>query len=209
MVKKLNLNLIRNKFKNEGIFIFTPFSLQKYFDVSSNTASLFLSRNVKKKNIIKLKNGFYSFAGDYINEMFIANKIYEPSYVSLEYALSFYNIIPETVYSITSVTTRTTREFAVNNIAYSYLHIKKTAFIGYVKKYFDGQEALIAEPEKALADWLYFLSLGKKGTNDRLELKNINKKTLIEYIKLFNRKNLIVLMEKIYDENGRNPKIIY
>ncbi len=209
MVKKLNLNLIRNKFKTNGIFVFTPFSLQKYFDVSSNAASLFLSRNVKKKNIIKLKNGFYSFAGDYINEMLIANKIYEPSYVSLEYALSFYNIIPETVYSITSVTTKTTREFNINNIAYSYLHIKKTAFTGYVKKYFDEQVALIAEPEKALADWIYFLSLGKKGLNDRLELKNINKKKLIGYCNLFQRKNLIKLIEKIYDEVGRNSKIIY
>jgi len=209
MVKKLNLNLIRNNFKNKGIFTFSPFSLQKYFDVSLNTANLFLCRNVKKKNIIKLRNNLYSFAGEYINEMHIANKIYEPSYVSLEYALSFYNIIPETIYSVTSVTTKTTREFIANNITYSFLHIKKPAFTGYIKKHINGQMALIAEPEKALADWLYFLSLGKKGINDRLELKNINKKILIKYSKLFNRKNLIKLIEKVYDENRRNSKIIY
>lgn len=209
MVKKLNLNLMRNNFKDKGIFIFSPFSLQKYFNVSLNTANLFLSRNVKKKNIIKFKNGLYSFVGEYINEAHIANKIYEPSYVSLEYALSFYNIIPETVYSVTSVTSKATREFIINNVSYSYSKIKKSAFTGYIKKYFDGQMALIAEPEKALADWLYFLSLGKKGMNDRLELKNINKKILIKYSKLFNRKNLIKLIEKVYDENRRNSKIIY
>ena len=209
MVKKLKLNLIRNKFKDEGIFIFTPFSLQKYFDVALNTANLFLTRNVKQKNIIKLKNGLYSFAGEYINQEFIANKIYEPSYVSLEYAMMYYNIIPETVYSVTSVTTKTTREFIVNNIVYPYLHIKKSAFTGYIKKYFDGQMSLIAEAEKALADWLYFVSIGKKSMNDRLDLTNINKKKLIKYCHLFERKNLIKLIEKVYDEDRRNPKIIY
>ncbi|OQX70984.1 hypothetical protein B6D52_02980 [Candidatus Parcubacteria bacterium 4484_255] len=209
MVKKLKLNLIRNKFKDEGIFIFTPFSLQKHFNVALNTANLFLTRNVKQKNIIKLKNGLYSFVGEYINEAFIANKIYEPSYVSMEYALMYYHIIPETVYYVTSVTTKTTREFVINNVAYSYSRIKKSAFTGYIKKYFDGQMALIAEPEKALADWLYFVSIGKKSMNDRLDLGNINQKKLIKYCKLFKRKNLIKLIEKTYDEDRRNPKIIY
>jgi len=200
MVKKLNLNLIRNNFKDKGIFVFSPFSLQKYFDVSSNAASLFLSRNVKKKNIVKLKNCFYSFAGDYVNEMFIANKIYEPSYISLEYALSFYNIIPETVYSVTSVTTKATREFAINNISYVYGKIKKSAFTGYVKKDFNGQMTLIAEPEKALADWLYFVSLGKKELNERLNFSALNKRKVMDFAKLYNRPGLIKIIKEIMNK---------
>ena len=178
MVKKLSLNSIRNKFKEEGIYIFTPFDLQKFFNVSANTASLFLTRNVKNNNLFKIRSGMYAFHGDYLGSFLIANKVYMPSYISFEYALAFYSVIPEVVYAVTSATTRITREFDVNNIIYSYQHIKKRAFIGYIKKDFNGQTSLIAEPEKALADYLYFVCLGKKWLNDRLDLSNINKEKL-------------------------------
>jgi len=209
MIKKLKSNLIRNKLKEQGLFVFAPFDLQKYFGVTANTVSLFLTRNTKNNNIIKLRRGFYVFKGEYVNEFLIANQVYKPSYVSFEYALMFYGIIPETVYAITSVTTKITREFIIKNISYDYHHIKKQAFTGYVKKYFDGQMALIAEPEKALADYLYFVSLGKKELNDRLNLKPINKKKLIYYAKLFKRKNLLNLVNQIYDDQRRNRKIIH
>lgn len=209
MVKKLKLNLIRNKFKDEGIFTFTPFDLQKYFNVKANTASLFLTRNTGKGHIIKLKRGLYVFKGEQANEFLLANKIYSPSYVSFEYALMFYGIIPETVYGITSATTKTTREFIVKNNHYEYYRIKKQAFTGYIKKYFDGQMALVAEPEKALADYLYFAALGKKVVSERLDLKLINRQKLIKYGKLFDRTNLMALINKIYDDDRRDRKIIH
>lgn len=209
MVKKLKLNLIRNKFREDGIYVFSPFDLQKYFKVSQNTANLFTNRNIKQGNILKLKKGLYMFAGEYVNEMLIANRVYEPSYVSFEYALMFYSIIPETVYTITSATTRLTREFVINDISYSYHHIKRGAFTGYIKKDFQRQEAFIAEPEKALADYLYFVAIGQKVLNDRLELREINKEKLIRYAKLFKRKNLIKLINQIYAKTRRNREIIY
>ena len=195
MVKKLKLNLIRNKFREDGIYVFGPFDLQKYFKVSQNTANLFINRNVKQGNILKLRRGLYMFAGEYVSEMLIANRVYEPSYVSFEYALMFYSIIPETVYTITSATTRLTREFVINNINYSYHRIKREAFI--------------AEPEKALADYLYFVAIGQKVLNERLELKEINKKKLIKYAKLFGRRGLLKLINQIYAKNRRNREIIY
>jgi len=209
MVKKLKLNLIRNKFREDGIYVFGPFDLQKYFKVSQNTANLFINRNVKQGNILKLRRGLYMFAGEYVSEMLIANRVYEPSYVSFEYALMFYSIIPETVYTITSATTRLTREFVINNINYSYHRIKREAFTGYIKKDFQGQEAFIAEPEKALADYLYFVAIGQKVLNERLELKEINKKKLIKYAKLFGRRGLLKLINQIYAKNRRNREIIY
>lgn len=209
MVKKLKLNLIRNKFREDGIYIFTPFDLEKYFKVSQNTANLFINRNIKQRNILKLRKGLYMFAGEYVSEMLIANRVYQPSYVSFEYALMFYSIIPETVYTITSATTRLTREFVINNISYCYHRIKRGAFTGYIKKDFQGQEAFIAEPEKALADYLYFVSIGQKVLNERLELREIDKEKLIKYAKLFKRKNLIKLITQIYASVRRNREIIY
>ena len=209
MVKKLKLNLIRNKFKKEGFYIFSPFDLQKYFDVSKNTASLFLTRNVKKNNIIKLRRGLYIFFGEYVNEMLIANKVYQPSYISFEYALMFYNIIPETVYPITSATTKITREFIIENITYSYYRIKKQAFVGYKKEDFNGQSFLIAEPEKAFIDYLYFVDLGKKALYSRIDVSNLSKDKLVKYAKLFKRKSLLNLTNKIYDKARGHKKIIY
>ena len=208
MVKKLSLNSIRNKFKEEGIYIFTPFDLQKFFNVSANTASLFLTRNVKNNNLFKIRSGMYAFHGDYLGSFLIANKVYMPSYISFEYALAFYSVIPEVVYAVTSATTRITREFDVNNIIYSYQHIKKRAFIGYIKKDFNGQTSLIAEPEKALADYFYFVDLKKISLNDRLELKGIKKNKLLSFMRLFKRRSLLKLVEQIYAEQ-RKPRKIY
>lgn len=201
MVKKLRLNIIRNLFKKEGLFVFSPFDLQKYFNVSANTASLFLSRNVKRGNIVKLKRKLYAFDGEHVNELLLANKIYEPSYISFEYALMFYSIIPETVYTITSATTRITREFEVKNIGFFYHHIKKQSFTGYVKKYFNGQMAFLAEPEKALSDYLYFVVLGRKVLNERLDLQKIQKSKVMRYAHLFGKDALMALIEKIYAQS--------
>ena len=74
---------------------------------------------------------------------------------------------------------------------------------------FQGQEAFIAEPEKALADYLYFVAIGQKVLNERLELKEINKKKLIKYAKLFGRRGLLKLINQIYAKNRRNREIIY
>lgn len=209
MVKKLKLNLIRNKLKEEGLYIFSPFDLQKYFDVSQNTASLFLTRNVKKGNISKLRRGLYMFFGEYVNEMLIANQVYQPSYVSFNYALMFYNIIPETVYPITSATTKITRKFIIENITYSYSRIKKQAFVGYKKETFNGQPVLIAEPEKAFIDHLYFVDLGKETLHGRIDVSALSKDKLLKYARLFKRKSLLDLTNKTYDQARRSKKIIY
>lgn len=208
MVKKLKLNLIRLKFKEEEIFLFRSFDLQKFFNVKPNTANVFLNRNIKSGYIKKMRQNLYCFADDIINEFYIANKAYAPSYVSFEYALMYYNIISETVYSITSATSKTSRNFLIKNITYSYYHIKKEVFTGYGKKNFDGQIALIAEPEKALVDYLYFVSIGKKGLYERLNLDNIQKEKLVQYAKLFKRKNLNNLINIIYDQYNRDRQTI-
>jgi len=209
MRKKLNCFKVEKKLLEKGILIFSPLEFKRFFNVSQENASFFINYNLKKGFFVKLRNGLYTFRHHYPSELEIANKIYAPSYVSLEYALSFYNIIPETVYSVTSVTTKTTREFVINNVSYTYSKIKKIAFTGYIKKYFNGQTALIAEQEKAFIDYLYFVCLGRKVIYNRIEIKNLDKKKLIYYAKLFKKKSLIKLLDNIYDKSRRNKEIIY
>jgi hypothetical protein len=120
-----------------------------------------LSRWVKRGMILPLRKGLYTFHSDETesrpNVLYLANRLYEPSYVSLEYALSIYELIPDYVPVVTSVTTRKTLKL-INTIGtFTYQHVLPQAFRGFVQDKQDGgQPVLTAEPEKAVLDFLYF-----------------------------------------------------
>ncbi len=208
MVKKLNRLGVEEKLKSMGFLIFTPREFEGIFGVKQNTASLFIRRNLKSGLFMKLRNGFYALKDSNPSLYLIANKLYQPSYISLEKALSHYDIIPETVYTITSVTTKPTREFKTSKGIFSYQRIKREFFSGYTPQKMDNSTTFFAEPEKALADYLYFVDLKKISLNDRLDLKNIKKTKLLAFIKLFKRPGLLKLTEQIYVEQ-RKPRKIY
>lgn len=133
-----------------------------------------LNRWTKKGLLIRLRRGMYVLnandrkAAMDIND--IANRIYEPSYVSLESALSFYGLIPESVKDITSVTTRKTNIFHNELGVFSYSHVKPRAFRGF-KRIGDARASFyMAVPEKAIADFVYFhLSQFGKNSKDVFE----------------------------------------
>lgn len=114
----------------------------------------------KKQGWIKtLKNGLYQIIYPQqrnIPDLFVANKLYFPSYVSLETALSYYSIIPDVAMGVTSVTAKPTREFRNNYGFFRYRTIKNKAFIGYRIIEEDRFKIKIAESEKAFVDYIYF-----------------------------------------------------
>lgn len=190
MGRKLNLILVEKTLRDRGFTFFTPFDFAGIFETSPISSQKFLERYTKKGVFLRVKNGLYLFEHNPRQDVILANKIYFPSYVSLDYSLSYYGVIPETVYSMTSVTTKPTREFTVANRSYEYRKIKKEAYTGYAAMTFDGQTGLMAEPEKALADYLYFVSLGERTLNDRLSLRKINLEKVKIYGRLFKRPGL-------------------
>lgn len=208
MLKKLNRIKVEEKLKHSGISVFTPREFRDVFGVSQKAASSFISSNVKSGLFVKLRNKYYMLKDSNPSLYFIANKLYQPSYVSLEKTLSYYGIIPEIVYTITSITTKPTREFETPKGTFSYQRIKKGVFTGYRPTNIEGGVVFFAEPEKALADYLYFVDLKKVSLNDRLELKDINKKKLVQFAKLFKRPSLLKLVEHIYVEQ-RKPRTIH
>lgn len=153
----------------------------------------------RKKYIQKLKNGLYAISERAKNLKMetIAFNLYQPSYVSLEWALFKYGLIPEIVFNPTSVTAKTTRTFKNNFGLFSYRHLKKELFFGYRKISENGQIYLIAEPEKALLDYLYLNSSKIKTQEDikelrfnEIEIKKLNKVKLRKYAEIANNKNL-------------------
>lgn len=116
-------------------------------------------RWTKQGLLIKLRQGYYTFP-EYKQKpdftLYFANRIYRPSYVSLQTALAFYGIIPEAVLQITSATSLKTTNFSNDFGEYEYKTLKAGLMFGYDLKHIaDGRTLQIALPEKALLDLLY------------------------------------------------------
>lgn len=189
--------MVQRELKSRGFSVFTPNEFERIFEVSTGAAQQFIHTHTGKNFFTKLRNGLYALGEKRPPTYFVANKLYRPSYVSLETALSFYGIIPETVYSITSVTSKSTQEFETLGMTFTYTRIKQVAFQGYATQKENDQAYFIAEPEKALADYLYLVSIGKRTWNDRFYTKNISREKLNTYADLFGRKKLTELIKKL------------
>lgn len=179
------------RLRESGVKVFTDREFRALARATPASAKFLLIRYTKRGILCRLKRGLYAVADRMPSPWIIANHLYKPSYISLNSALSYYGLIPETVYSTTSITTRTTREFEVEGMAYSYCTIKRSAFNGYRSITIEGETALIAEREKALADYLYFVWLKKMSLNDRLAMESVNKDKLLKYLGTFQNAKLI------------------
>lgn len=209
MHQKLRPHKVVRKLKEKKMILFTPLEFKRVFGVSNWACQWFIKTYTKEGLFVKIRSGLYMLADYPANHYLIANRLYEPSYISFDTALSFYGIIPETVYSLTSATTRGTREFEVANVRFVYHKLKKDVYTGYKPTKYLDTTILIAEPEKALADYLYFVILKRRGLYyERLNLKKIKKAKLLSYVKLFKLPKMTKLAKKIYVE-FRKPKRIY
>lgn len=120
-----------------------------------------LGRWRKKDKIISLKRGLYTLGENHrrlFNPAEFAYAIYNPSYLSLEWALSFYGLIPEKTTTWTSVTTRVTRKFKNDFGIYSYQKIHNKHFWGFSEKIMQDRPVFLATPEKAILDYFYLTS---------------------------------------------------
>jgi hypothetical protein len=119
-----------------------------------------LNHILKIEALIRVKKGIYilgkRFARQPYSSEVLANMIYGPSYVSLEWACQYYRLIPEKVTTVTSVTTQRTRKFQTPLGLFTYDHVPIRAFPVGVSmiKFSDNQQALVASKEKALSDLL-------------------------------------------------------
>ena len=187
---------------------------------SSNVADIFsaspkvirnqMTRWKKQGLLVELKRGLYvlgkSERQTILSKEVAAANIYQPSYISLESAMSFYKMIPERVTAVTSVTAKKTKVFHNQEGAFIYRNLKTALYFGFISKKDEyGYPYFIAEPEKAFLDYLY-LNLGEIGPNDKdflagsLRLQNrsiLNRKKLFSYAKQFNIKKLDRILEQI------------
>jgi predicted transcriptional regulator of viral defense system len=143
-----------------------------------------VSEWLDKGDLIRVKKGLYVFGGNAAQHPFslevLANLIYGPSALSLEFALSFYGFIPERVTTITSITPKRNKEFStpVGDFTYTYLSPKKYA-VGIDLVTTASTSMLIASPEKALCDYLYI-----RNKNSKMQTKDEIEKFLLEDLRV-------------------------
>lgn len=137
---------------------FAVFSLSDIYAVEPSFHRRRLNEWQDKGYIKKIIRGYYIFADLVLNESslyLIANKIYDRSYISFESALSHYQLIPESVYAVTSASSLVTRAFKTSVGFFKYHRIKPELFFGYQLNDFNGKRYKIADFEKALLDYFY------------------------------------------------------
>lgn len=178
--------------------LFTPHDVERLFTLSAGSTKYFLETYTKRGLFVRVKRGLYALKNNFPREEVIANALYKPSYLSLEYAMARFGIIPEMPYTITSVTTKITASFSVKEKEFTYTKIKNSAYTGYVPEKIGGHTIFIAEPEKALVDYLYFVALGKKKLNDRIDVSRLDKKKVLSYAALFGRKKFAVIVNNLW-----------
>lgn len=154
----------------------------------------YLSRWKKQGWLQPLKKGMYELTypqGCGVPDFYVANKMYAPSYISLETALSYYSIIPEVSMAVVSITSKATRRFKNFHGLFLYRSVRPESFRGYIIEKHNGFDVLIAEPEKALVDYLYFKAI-RGGTFDRnaeridqKRVRKLNRKKLESYAKVY------------------------
>lgn len=175
-------------------------------------------RMVKNEVLIRLKNGFYLIA-DKIRQGSnliipyeqVANLLYGPSYVSLEWALSFYGMIPERVHTVTSMTLGRNKEYQTPVGDFVYYKLSADSYsIGITQKKtpdFVGG-FLMASPEKALADLVFKSCKGldkdqlqqdllESKRIDRDSIHRLNKTLLVEIARSYQAKSVHYLVDLV------------
>ncbi len=148
--------------------------------INPNAVRLQLSRWTKSGRLYQLRRGLYAIAPPYQkikpHPFVIANHLQRASYVSAQSALSFYNLIPDTVNITVSVTAGRPERLKTPLGVFEFRHVKPGMFNGYRITDLGGQQALVATPEKALLDLVYLQPDGETPEYlQELRLQNLDR----------------------------------
>ena len=176
------------------------------------------SRHVKSGRFVRLKKDFY-VTKEYVDETqkngtfnfylkFLANVLYRPSYLSLEYVLFKHNLITELTVNFTSITTSKTKHFSNNLGKFFYHKIKEGLFTGFDITKEGDFTVLKATKAKALFDFLYLrknILVDEKSVEElRLNLNNLTAGDMRELKKYVNlegsgkMKNIFNLLTQLW-----------
>jgi predicted transcriptional regulator of viral defense system len=191
MAKQLNWAIVDRAIRQHGLTLFGPQDLRHLLRASEVSLRFLLTRAHSRGDVVKLRRGLYVLADRLASDGEIANRLYAPSYISFEYALAYYHLIPEAVFEVTSATSRTSRHLQALGKIFTYRRLKPAAFTGYQPERQGGRVVLIAEPEKALLDCMYLAGLHRLSLPERLDLSSLRRDRLRRLATLYGRPELV------------------
>lgn len=154
-----------NLFKLQSIekLILTTEEISQALNISKKSAQVTASRYSKNQLLIRLKRDFYALpfrlsqASE--EELFkIANLIQTPSYISLNSALSYYNVTTQQTQNfVESISLKRSEERNAGDITFAFTKLKEQLYNGFTRE----GDFFIASPEKALVDGIYLSSMGR------------------------------------------------
>ena len=170
-----------------------------------NALEVQMTRWTKQGKLVQLRRGLYVLSGPYRkadpSEFYLASIIRRPSYLSLEKALEYHDLIPEGVAAYTSVTTKRPARYATGFGTFDYRHIQASLFWGYEGVAARHGTAFVALPEKALLDLFYLKPL--QPSRDCLEglrlqtMEKINKERLFAFARRFKKPKILKAAREI------------
>ena len=183
-METLTITEIIRKISSKNIPLFSLNELGGILGVD-NRQSLYkrIDRLTKAKILEKLIKGKYYFSLNNVNDFTMANFLYQPSYISMQSALSFHSIMTGFSYQITSISIRKPKIIEIDEKDFVYSKITPKLFWGWEKK----EDFLIATAEKALLDYVYFASKGLANLDwEEIDLKKIDKRLLLKWAEKYN-----------------------
>lgn len=172
-----------------------------------------IKRDVESGVIFRLTRGIYETDGN-VNPCFLASSILSPSYLSFDWALSYYGLIPEKVVAITSATlnVRKNKTFINKFARYEYSDIPSNVFSEGLTYLESGDYIVkIATKEKAICDslckWRVVRNINElkellfaDKRIDEDEFASCDFKLMTRLASLYNKTNLNLLIKLIRKE---------
>lgn len=205
---------VQNLQKLKTLSYFDSNTISQVTGVTEHNLNKNVSRWIKQGLLVQLKRGYYT-TSIYNNSIqnknsyleFISNKLKYPSYLSLEYVLAKNQVLTESIYTFTSISTKKTRIYQNKLGNFSYRNISNKLFTGFNFINKDGFDITIASKAKALFDYLYLKFYREEIiTNQmiidlRLNLDEFTKKEVNEFKKYCNLTQIqkyIKLTQKVF-----------
>ena len=179
------MNRLTKRFFEAPTGVFTLAESTVAIDGSDFRRHGLIKRAIAGGEILNIRRGLYCLAPEYqkkpVTIYSLAQRIYGPSYISLETALSYHGWIPEAVYTCTCVSYRNAKEFETPLGLFSYKHIPQCTFYFGVERCEDenGNVFFMASPAKSLADYVYIHRLNWMDIHEAAENMRIDTQDLM------------------------------
>jgi hypothetical protein len=178
------VRLLENKLRNYYRPYITDAELEMLLDGTSDSRYGRVKRLLAQGKLLHIRRGLYCLTEmmGYLTKPHpfeLAQHIYAPSYISLESALAYYKLIPEAVYTITSVCAKRSKEVHTPLGIFSYLHLPLENFYTEVVLIAaNNYRFFMAKPWKAICDYVFCYKKDWDNLEPLLESLRINREEL-------------------------------